>query len=198
MTKKAPTVASTRTTNTAVASLELDTRSAAIADLHEHAVGERPLGVELVGPAGRERAADRAAVADDERGQRALRNVGEGGLDARGVLLERLAAGEAEAAAVAFDRERAGPRARVLAPDVGDQAALPLAAPRLREALVDDRVEADRGADYLGRLARAAELARVEGAQVQALRLLCERARLLAATLVERLVDRALHAPLRV
>src|SRR4051812_15648906 len=156
MTKNAPTVASTRTRNMPVASLELDTRSAVITDLHEHAVGEWLLGVQLLRPAGCERAADRAAVADDQRRKRSGCDVRECGLDARGVLLERLAAWEAEAAAVALDRERARPRARVLALDVGDQAALPLAAPRLREALVDDRFEADRLADDLGRLAGAA------------------------------------------
>src|SRR4051812_26028284 len=98
MTKNAPTVASTSTTKTIVASLALDSCSAVITDLHKHAVGERPLGVELVRPAGGERAPHRAAVADDERGQRPLRDIGQGRLDARGVLLERLAAGEAEVA----------------------------------------------------------------------------------------------------
>src|SRR3954454_17043103 len=198
MTKNAPTVASTRTTNMPVASLELDTRSAAITDLHEHAVGEWPLGVQFLRSAGCERTADRAAVADDERREWTGCDIRQCSLDARGVLLERLAAGEAEAAAVALDGERARPRTRVLALDVGDQAALPLAAPRLREALVHDRVEADRLADDLGRLAGAAEVARVERSQAERRDLLRECARLVAAALVERLVDRALHAPLGV
>src|SRR4051812_20117610 len=196
MTKNAPTVASTSPTNTTVASLELDARSAVITDLHQDAVAERPLGVQLVRPAGGERAPHRAAVADDERGQGALRDVGEGGLDARGVLLERLAAGEAEAGDV--ERERPLPCIGVLGLDVGDQAALPLTAPRLREALVHDRLETDLRADDLRGLARADEMARVERLQVEPLRLLRERPRLPAAALVERLVDRALHAPLGV
>src|SRR4051812_1908126 len=195
MTKKAPTVASTRMTNTAVAARVLSARSAVIADLHEHAVRERPLGVELVWPPSRQSAPDRAAVADDERGQRPFRDVSEGGFDAGGVLLERPPAGEAEATAVLLDRERPRPGARVLALDVGDQAALPLAAPGLREALVHDRLEAYGGADDLGGLARAAELARVERLEAERRHLLRERACLLAAALVERLVDRALHAP---
>src|SRR4051794_23834671 len=118
MTKNAPTVASTSATKTTVASLAVDSCSAVITDLHKHAVGERLLGVELVWPADRERTAHRAAVADDERRQRPLGDVGERSLHARGVLLERLAAGEAEAAGI--KRERPLPRIRILALDVGD------------------------------------------------------------------------------
>src|SRR4051812_15563378 len=199
MTKNAPTVASTRTTNTAVASRGLDTRSALITDLHQDAVAKRLLGVELVRPAGGEGAADRAAVADDERGQRPPRHVGESGLDPCGVLLERLAAGEAEARRLGrVDRERPAPRIRVLGLDVDDQAALPLAAPRLGEALVDLRLETELRAYDLRRLSRAPELARVERLQVELGRLPGQRARLLAAAIVERLVDRALHTPLGV
>src|SRR4051794_15636823 len=120
MTKNAPTVASTSATNTTVASRELDARSAVITDLHQDAVREWPFGMEIARPAARERAADRAAVADDEGGQRALRDVGESCFDARGVLLERLAAGEAEAAARGLDRQRPGPAPGVLGLDVRD------------------------------------------------------------------------------
>src|SRR3954468_8829940 len=163
---------------TPVASRALDSRSAVITDLHKHSVGERAFGVELVRPPCRQRAADRAAVADDERRQRAVRDVGEGGLDALCVFLARLAAGEAEAVRAGFDRERAGPGVRVLALDVGDQAPLPFASPRLREALVHDPLEADLGADDLGGLARAGEVARVKSLEGEPLRLLGERARL--------------------
>src|SRR3954469_19095480 len=99
MTKNAPTVAHTSTTKTPVASRELGMRSAVITDLHKHAVVEWPLA-QLVGAARGERAADRAAVAHHERGQRPLRHVRERGLHPRGVLLERLATGKAEVAGI--------------------------------------------------------------------------------------------------
>src|SRR3954468_2077101 len=191
MTKKAPTAAKTSTTKPAGASRELDMRSAVIADLHKHAVRERELA-QLMRAAARQRAADRAAVAHDERRRRALRHVGERSFHTRGVLLERLAAGEAEVDRV--ECERAVPGVWILGLDVGDQASLPLAAPRLGEALVHDRREAELGADDLRGLARAAEPPRIERFEAEPLRLPRERPRLLPTAVVEGLVDRALHA----
>src|SRR6185312_8770595 len=82
--------------------------------------------------------------------------------------------------------------------DVGDQPALPLAAPRLREALVHARLEAELGPNDVGRLAGAAQVARVQRAQAERRRLARELTRLLAAAVIERRVDRALNPPLGV
>src|SRR4051812_2383118 len=160
----------------------------------EGGVRDREVG-ELLGVARGEGAPDRAAVADHERRQRTARDVGERRLHARRVLLERLPARESEAG---LDGQRAAPALGVLRLDLGDQPALPLATPRLREALVHARLEAEGLAHDLGRLAGTAHVARVERAQPERRRLARELVRLLATALVERLVDRPLDPPLRI
>src|SRR5204862_286124 len=65
----------------------------------------------------------------------------------------------------------------------------------LAEALVDDRLEAERLAHDRGGLARAHELARVQLADAERLDLRGKLARLLAAALVQRRVERSPHAP---
>src|SRR4051794_12011267 len=119
VTKKAATVATTSSTNTIV---EVCARSAVrIGHRCERGVRDREVG-ERLGAACGEGAPDRAAVADHERRQRTARDVGEPRLHACGVLLERLAAGEAE---VGLDGERTVPASGILRLDVGDQPALP-------------------------------------------------------------------------
>src|SRR5439155_8190569 len=126
VTKKAATVATTSSANTAIATVAVCGRSAVrIAYQRQRRVGYGEVG-EALRPPCREGPPDRPAVTDDERRQRAPRHVGEPGLDARRVFLQRLAPGEAE---VGLYREGARPGVRVLGLDVGDQAALPLAAP---------------------------------------------------------------------
>ena len=106
--------------------------------------------------------ADRAAVRDDERGQRPHRDVGERRRDPLRLLGDRLATREAERR---IDSSPARVPGRILLDDVGDQAARPSAGIGLDEALVEDGLQTDLRAGDPGGLLGAQQRACVQRAQ---------------------------------
>src|SRR3954470_22057732 len=130
----------------------------------------------------RDRRADRAAVAHDERRERLLPDVAQAGLNALGVLPERLAAWEAELGAAADVRL---PLVGEIARDVGDEQPLPVAPVDLVEALVAPRLEAHGGADDSRGLPPPTQRAPVERDRADPAHALGERAGLLAPAIVQ-------------
>ncbi len=130
-------------------------------------------------------------MADDERRERSGGDVRERVHDALLVLRERLAAGKAEAGAGA---QPGAPLLRLGTLDVAHQPALPSAAPRLGESLIDARGELERLAEDRGGVARPAQVARPDLGQALVLQLSRQRMRLLASPRAERRVAPALHS----
>src|SRR3954454_9334301 len=169
-------------------------RSRRILELHELCVRHPDVleVAERASPGGHQRGAHRPSVAHHQR--RALHRA-QRVAHAPHVLDERLAAGKAKAGIAAAPCR---PRLRLLALDVAQEAPPPLAAVGLREAVVHHRLETQPLAHDLRRLESPRELRRVERGHPESRRVLREGARLLAAALVQRGVDRPLHPALGV
>src|SRR3954453_3150989 len=134
-------------------------------------------------------------MADHERRPLALADVGHGRLHALGLLLERLAAREAEVRVAVEPRLEA---VGILGLDLGHGPAGPVAAVRLDQARVQARLQPDPLADGARGLQRALERTGVEGDEPIGNGALGEVVRLLAAGGVERDGQVALKARLGV
>jgi hypothetical protein len=109
------------------------------------------------------------------------------------VFRQRLPSGKPELGPTALPR---GPELGLLALDLLEQAALPVAAARLGEAIVDRHLEAKLAPDHVRRLARAGKVARVHRRDTAGFDERRELSSLSAAAIVERRVDPSLD-PLR-